>query len=320
MIYWRVLCLACVFHLLFLTHQEHLAQAEQTNNADSNRPGQDLDENKRKFDRKHFEEFKKKSELVEKQRDFEIIKSDLKRWTMLVLGAQLALGRFGYGAGPFTGVEDHQTLKAVQKFQIHSGLTPSGNLDSGTVEKIFKDLETVEKRSVKLPGYFFLDDDWSSHVTAKGTWMLENHPQGYPFHTSEIHCFRQRNTCVEAQAVYAKHHSLTVHTDLYQIERWDDDEIVTIPNDSSICMRYVMRISRVQEAVFKTRSTRWTEGLCDKVQTADLLLQLGDGFQVYQKMRKRYTEERNGILQIPQSLSDSLATSKANTMSNKKGE
>ena len=318
MTYWRVLGLVCVFQLFFLPHHEYLAQAEQTKNAGPHSQGRDVGDNKLKFDRKEYKEFLGKSELLEKQRDFELIKSDHKRWTMLVLGVQLALGRFGYGAGPFTGVEDDQTQKAIRKYQIHTDLTPTGILDSSTVERIFKDLETVKQRSVKLPGIFFFADDWSLHVTVKGTWILEDQPQGYPFQTSEIHCFRQWKTCIEAQSVYSEHNSLSVHTEFHPIERWDDDEIVTQSDDSSICMRYVMRISRVQQAVVKTRSAHKTTGLCNKVQTADLHLRLGDGFQVFQKMRKRFTEERKGILQIPQSLSDSLAISKENNISNKK--
>jgi hypothetical protein len=51
-------------------------------------------------------------------------------------GMQARLNFFGYGAGPVTGEWSPLTRRALERWQIHMGLEPTGELDDDTVDQL----------------------------------------------------------------------------------------------------------------------------------------------------------------------------------------
>jgi hypothetical protein len=206
--------------------------------------------------------------------------------------AQFLLGRLGYGVGPYSAVLDEKTQKALREYQKLRNLPVTGDpLSFETFEQISKDTELLDYQPVTLPGLHIFLDSWSQgYVSAKGTWVLTNEKMGFPEQTSDIHCVRDKRTCTEATAIVSgkgSNRSLTVETDFYEIERWDEYEIVTKPQETGFgCARYIRRFNRVQKSVTGLRSTISTGGLCQGVEAKESNMTLSDGFKVYWELDK----------------------------------
>lgn len=208
------------------------------------------------------------------------------------LGAQLLLGRLGYGIGPYSAMLDEKTKKALLEYQKLRSLPVTGDpLSFETFEQIGKDTELLDYQTVTLPSLHIYLDLWSQgYVSAKGTWVLTNEKMGFPEQASDIHCYRDRRTCTEATAIVSgkgSNRSLAVDADSYEIERWDEFEIVTKPQETGFgCARYIRRFNRVQKSVTGLRSTISTGGLCQGVEPKELNMTLSDGFKVYWELDK----------------------------------
>ncbi len=174
----------------------------------------------------------------------------------MLIGAQMGLGTLGYGTGPFNGILDDKTKRAIKAYQQNRGLSATGELDLATSDKISADIKTVNADPPHLPPFLFTDAMWDQYVSAEGTFVIEGEKQGMPLQTSKITCWRSWNACVEATAsIFPSDWSIiNVDMDFHEIERWDEHEIVTKPDDK-LCVRYSMRISRMQKSVAKLRST-----------------------------------------------------------------
>jgi len=204
---------------------------------------------------------------------------------MTILGAQLLLGRLGYGVGPYNGVLDEKTQTALREYQMQRNLPVTGDpLSFETLEQINEDMDLLDYGPVNLPRLFVFLDLWQSgYVSAKGTWILTGEKMGLPEQTTHIQCFRDRRVCIEATALIegsGKNRLLTLDSDEYEIERWDDYEIVTKPKQFG-CVRYIRRFNRIQKSVTGLRSTTSTDELCKVVETKELHTTLSDGFKVY---------------------------------------
>jgi len=241
-------------------------------------------------DKKRKERSEYETELQRLKRDKPTEYENSRRMANLL--AQLLLGRLGYGIGPYSGLLDEKTKKALREYQKLRNLPITGDpLSFETFEQINKDMELLDYQPVALPGLHVFLDSWSQgYVSAKGTWVLTNEKMGLPEQASDIHCFRDKRTCTEATAIVSgkgSNRRLTVDTDFYEIERWDEYEIVTKPKETGFgCTRYVRRFNRVQKSVTGLRSTISTEGACQGVEAKELNTTLSDGFEVYWDLNK----------------------------------
>ena len=97
-------------------------------------------------------------------------------------------------------------------------------------------------------------------VDATGTWQLQQTPVEFPFlQTSNIRCFKQANTCVEANAMIidevdfkssVERDYLTVGTIIWQVDRWNKQEIVA-NNNVYPCLRASLYVNLMTDSVYK---------------------------------------------------------------------
>jgi hypothetical protein len=205
---------------------------------------------------------------------------------MATLWTQLLLGRLGYGVGPYNGVLDEKTKNALREYQKQRNLPITGNpLSFETVEQINKDTNLLDYEPANLPHLSIFLDFWKSgYVSGKGTWVLTNEKMGWPEQTTYIECLYDRRLCVEATAILTgegRNKTIRIDTDVYEVERWDDYEIVTkLRETSASCVRYVLKFNRVQKSVTGLRSTISTGGLCKGIEAKEMHMILSDGFFV----------------------------------------
>jgi peptidoglycan hydrolase-like protein with peptidoglycan-binding domain len=223
----------------------------------------------------------------EEKKEFQRIRSDPKQWRQLVAMTQMTLGRLGYGTGPFDGRLDDKTRSALQQYQGHNRLPKTGEIDVDSMKKVFEDEKVLEAEPVSLTPYSFSDMFWNDYVFANGTWVIENDKQGFPLQTTTIHCHREWNHCLEATAIVMMGNHLSVDIDYYEVERWDEHEIVTKPK-KNLCVRYTLRLSRSQKQVTGLRITTVKGKGCEGTEPKDLSLRLASGMEVYMELQKAH--------------------------------
>ena len=87
---------------------------------------------------------------------------------------------------------------------------------------------------------------------------------------------------------------LDVTSEIYDVERWDDYEIVTKPYDYE-CVRYVLRINRQQRSVKKLRTTISSKDICKKVDQGDRYIRLINGFDEWWEFKSELNKNRGKI-------------------------
>ena len=127
-----------------------------------------------------------------------------------------------------------------------------------------------------------------------------------PSQTTTISCNRDSQTCSEATAALGSR-NLILDVDIYEIERWNSQEVVTKPRESLLgCVRIVRRINRVQQSVTGIRSTISTENICEGVEPAELFLVLRDGTEIWRELSQEYDRRRDELLLISPELRERL--------------
>jgi len=223
-------------------------------------------------------------------------------YRLFVLGSEISLGRMGYAPGPFDGVLDEATIKAFKAYQKDRGLRQTGGVNDETNRKLQEDALSLNGDLVLLPSLHVFTGFWDSEVLATGTWIIEEREQAHPFQSTRIHCRRDWGVCIDATTIIypatlmSEDPSLDLDVTTYSVERWDEHEIVTRPDDKA-CVRYTLRISRQQELVTGLRSTidRDSE-YCKGHEKEDLRLQLADGTEVYMEQWKKYQEKARELI------------------------
>lgn len=218
---------------------------------------------------------------------------------MFVAGTQTLLGRLGYGV-TFNGTLDEAMQAALRAYQLDRALPATGWLDLQTLMQARRDEKALDRQVALLPFPTFFGDLWSQYVSAGGTWVMENDTQGNALQATEISCYRETMQCVEATAVLGEGSlapTLNVLVENYGIERWDEHEIVTRPNDK-VCVRYVLRINRHLGAVTAIRSTINREGLCQQADTKDIHLRLADGGTISRELMSTREETRRNLTKL----------------------
>jgi hypothetical protein len=116
--------------------------------------------------------------------------------------------------------------------------------------------------------------------------------------TTEISCWKSRGICHEITASITDTNFLTIHSTEHQIERWDRHELTTKPQESALCVRYTMRITRQEETVTGHRLRTLNEGMC-KGTTPELQLKLVSGVEVWTQVNKERNDKLQQVRQMP---------------------
>jgi len=209
--------------------------------------------------------------------------------------AQMALGRFGYLAGPFTGVLSDPTVRAIKDYQKYNHIVATGNLDLETYQLIMRDMEFLDKKPVPLPKSFVSVTDWDQYVSAKGTWVMLNAKIGYPYNEVKIECFRNAGICVTAIAnvLDTGTGQIGLSQVIEGVDRWDNYEILTAPHNG-VCDMSVLKINRATKVVSVTTSAKLVAGVCKD--HPDIVMNLQDGSAVWEAEYERYKKEKNRIM------------------------
>ena len=206
---------------------------------------------------------------------------------LLITTMQMALGRLGFGQEGFSGVLDSGTALAVERFETARRLPITGNLLApATLSRLSSDLDRLtklEQRPSLGLKTFSATDSW---LMTSGPWILDGEPDTYM--KVDIYCARDNtayfggsSTLGECRLVWARlgtllgTRELSVLVEHFAIDRWDHAEVVSRPRDYP-CVRYDLRINRLQETVVMTRSTLSQGDLCAALDKRDLVTRLGD--------------------------------------------
>jgi len=228
--------------------------------------------------------------------EFDKLKEDKKELPAILVIIQSSLWTMGYfGDCPISGKLDDRTKQAIQEYQKHRRLKVTGDINPETLEKIFSDIEVVHTPIIGIgSGFHLFTDFWDSYIEATGTWVFEDGtPQAMPLQRSDIKCFREKGICFIATARIGIGGALQIDTDIYEIERWDNRELVTKPLDFA-CVRYVLRINRISKTVKLLRTTISDKDMCKGVEKKDFVLKLSDSMDVWFKLndKKRETTDK----------------------------
>lgn len=196
-----------------------------------------------------------------------------------------------FGDVPISGKLDERTKQALKEYQKRRGLEITADINPETLEKIFSDINVVDTPIVDIGNRFNLFIDyWDSYIGASGTWVFEDGTeQSMPLQTSQIICSREKWFCSIATARIGIGGMLQIDNDIYEIERWDNRELLTKPLDFA-CVRYVLRINRISKTVKLLRTTISDKDMCKGVDKRDFVLKLSDGFDVWNKIKNKKNE------------------------------
>lgn len=146
------------------------------------------------------------------------------------------------------------------------------------------------KNRILLPSYSYTDSLYPQSssssqpedisVGVKGSWLSDTELAD-PIQTVDIFCFKPSMQCTMTDAAIQESNSFffSTNTTTLEIARWDEREIVTVPNRFS-CVEYVYKIDRKSETTSSIRRTiNNSSGLCNGVQGEPIVMTLGDGYK-----------------------------------------
>jgi peptidoglycan hydrolase-like protein with peptidoglycan-binding domain len=206
----------------------------------------------------------------------------------LIVVAQMLLGRFGYGVGPFDGRFDDKTRRAVKYYQESNRLPATGELDYRTLKQLMEDANWLDQVPVQLPPSVFLDETWDAFMSVTGTWTIVNGSQVQPLQTTHIECHRKWNYCIAATAVLEEGNQLVLTVDHEEVERWDDQDIVTKPKDRH-CLTETLQLSRSKKSVTRVRTPTISKP-CRRSDGQDATLRLESGVEVWTALKNARKE------------------------------
>jgi hypothetical protein len=210
------------------------------------------------------------------------LRANPKERRRLIMIAQMFLGRFGYGVGPFDGRFDEKTRRAIKYYQESNKLSGTGELDYRTLKQLLQDADWLEQVPVQLPPAVFAGGGWDASVSASGTWTSANGREVMSLHTAHIECTRKWNSCVESTAMIGEGNQLILSMDHEEVERWDDQEIVAKPKERD-CITETLRLSRSQKTATRVRTSTTSEP-CRRSAGPDMTLRLDSGVTVWNNL------------------------------------
>lgn len=242
------------------------------------------------------------SPAAQKQAEQELkaLRKDPQKFRTLVTGVQIFLGRFGYGIGPFTGTLDESTRKALKAYQQQTGLPVTGDIDFPTLRHLTEDDRVLNRIVPYLPALVFQNTEWENWVEVQGSWMLKEGNTDDILQTSRITCMREFQRCIDSTAslINANVPQVQVHTHVYDIKQWDENQIVSSPYDGEACAISILRISKKPPLVTRFVSLKKDPGPCSKVKAEDRQYLLEDGPKIYGILKNQKAEAIQQILQV----------------------
>ena len=218
-----------------------------------------------------------------------------------ILDAQETLASFGYGT-TFTATLDEKTTEALRVFQKRSGLPVTGDVDTATVQRLIQDKAELERKIPLGPVYTFDDADWKNFIKAEGAWFEQGkEPDAKtPVIPAVVECYKSLGLCIQA-GVFSEG-SETIRLWLYEIERWDEYEIVTKPYDLP-CGRETMHINRPGKTVLRINTAAYKNSkACTKMfgpPGAESVVRLDDGTKIMRARVNAFQEASKRIKLIP---------------------
>ncbi len=236
------------------------------------------------------------------EQELKALRQDPKKFRTLVTGVQIFLGRFGYGIGPFTGKLDEPTQKALKAYQQQTGLPVTGDIDFPTLQHLTDDDRVLNRIVPYLPALVFKNSEWENWIEVQGTWMLKEGNTDDILQTSRITCMREFQRCIDSTAslINANVPQVQVHTHVYDIKQWEENQIVSFPYDGEACAISILRISKKPPLVTRFVSLKKDPGPCSKVKAEDRQYLLEDGPKIYRILKNQKAEAIQQILQVGQ--------------------
>lgn len=182
----------------------------------------------------------------------------------------------GHLQRPFSGKEDKRTTAAYAAFATRAGLPVEKTLSASLFLRVMEAANKAVPYPLGLPSLSLRGN--TDYVRAKGTWAGDGESVSNPVQTTQIECFRTIGICTVATAEVDNflRDTLALTVEHWVIERWDEHELVTKPNDAE-CVRWVLRINFNNKSVTNTRMRLKGEGECSVVGAKDWTLRLVDG-------------------------------------------
>jgi hypothetical protein len=206
-------------------------------------------------------------------------KKDPGQYEELITGVQMILGRLGYGA-TFSGRLNEPTKLALKEYQRYNRIAQTGELNLETWRRLMSDLTVSTTKPIPLPASQFNGSDWEKgFVSASGSWVNSGDVEPVMPQVSNIICAKGLGYCTESLAILFDG-LLKADTNIFEIERWDDFEIVSKPLQSN-CTRTVTRLNRSQKLVTSIRSKISDDLSCAAVEGSELHSVLKSGAAVY---------------------------------------
>jgi hypothetical protein len=218
------------------------------------------------------------------------------------LFAEMLLGRLGYDVGPFDGVLDGRTRAAVRQYQTDRRIPETGDPFSfDTILAVRMDDDLMNTAAIRLQGKHIILDRWDrGFVSADGTWTVVGEDMASPEQTSNITCDLTDALCREARATISGtglDRRLTVDLFTFEIERWNEREIVTKPLQFG-CTGTAHRWDRTGQSVTGVRSTTSSEGSCRTAERIERRLVLEDGNEVSRRLDEKQREAWLRIVRV----------------------
>lgn len=162
-----------------------------------------------------------------------------------------------------SGKPNKTLTEAIKAFQKSIKSDPTGELLVCEWVELVKRVNEVFPRNV-YPSQIFpvplnvkLNENY---IKAEGTWQLQDARNDFPFlQTSDIRCYRDAKTCVEANAMIISESDvdagldrnyLTVEPIIWKIQNWGDDEVAATNSEYS-CLRASLYINLTNKKIYK---------------------------------------------------------------------
>jgi len=216
----------------------------------------------------------------------ELKEKDPAGWSKLraqeILDAQEDLARFGYGT-VFTAILDEKTMEALRTYQKRSGLPVTGDADAATLRRLMEDKAELERHIPLGPVYSFDDSNWNDFVTIDGSWFEQGkEPDAKtPVLPARVECFKSASLCIVA--TQSSEGSEYIHLEWFEVQRWDQFEIVTQSVDLP-CGRETLQISRPDKTLLAINTAAYQNvEACTKLfgpPRGATVSRLGDGSKI----------------------------------------
>lgn len=226
-----------------------------------------------------------------------------------LIKSKMLLGRLGYDVGPFDLAVNDRVISAIKAYEKNRGIPITGDpLAFDTSQRVAKDLESADKNYADPGPFVFTGELWDmGSVHVQGTWSIVGENQHTPVQGTTIKCDKLEGKCYSATAIQGAQEFgggyISSEAESYEIERWDNLEIVTRPYEY-LCTRIVYRISRLHKSVTGTRSTISKAGVCKETDNREFTLKMVDGGEIVKQLRR---EQQQDLLDLSQLSPDARA-------------